>query len=35
MLAPDKDLRSNLQGTTWEIITEFEFEEAKEFGIKV
>jgi len=35
MLAPDKDLLSNLQGTTWGIIAEFEFEEANEFGIKV
>ncbi|TWD98569.1 glycosyl hydrolase family 32 [Neobacillus bataviensis] len=35
MLALDKDLLSNLQGTTWEIIAKFEFEEAKEFGIKV
>ncbi|WP_308161369.1 glycoside hydrolase family 32 protein [Bacillus sp. ISL-46] len=35
MIAPDKDFLSNLQGTTWEIIAEFEFEEVKEFGLKV
>lgn len=35
MLAPDKELLTNLHGKTWEIIAEFEFEEALEFGIKV
>lgn len=35
MLAPDKGLLSHLQGKTWEIIAEFELEEAREFGIKV
>jgi fructan beta-fructosidase len=35
LLAPDKDLLANLQGTTCEIIAEFEFEDEKDFGIKV
>ncbi|MGG1679530.1 glycoside hydrolase family 32 protein [Neobacillus sp. NRS-1170] len=35
LLAPDKDLLANLQGTTCEIIAEFEFEGEKDFGIKV
>ena len=35
LLAPDKDLLGNLQGTICEIIVEFEFEAAKEFGMKV
>jgi fructan beta-fructosidase len=33
ILEPDTNLLLNLQGTTCEMIVEFEFEVAKEFGI--
>ena len=35
ILEPDTNLLLNLQGTTCDMIVEFEFEVAKEFGIKV
>ncbi|WP_409293222.1 GH32 C-terminal domain-containing protein [Peribacillus sp. SCS-37] len=34
-LAPHRDILADLQGTSCEIIAEFEFQAAKEFGIKV